>query len=405
MTRVVYLDHHATTPLDPRVLEVMNPFFLEHFGNPASRNHRWGWEAKAAVEEARAELAETVGSRPEDLIFTSGATEALNIAIFGLAAARPQRDHIIATSVEHRAVLEPLEELGRRGYRIELLPVDGAGRVSEDQVAAALTERTLCACFLHGNNEVGTILPTAALAAPCRRRGVPVVIDACQSVGHVPVRRADVGADLLAFSGHKFHGPKGVGALVLSDNLELVPIQRGGGHERGLRPGTPNVPCIVGMAAALRFCLQEMTAVSPRIAGLRDELETELLSTVPEAHANGDRASRLPGNLNMTFPGVEAESVLISMPEIALSTGSACSSARLHPSHVLSAMGLDPSAVHASIRFGLGRGTTREDIRYVAGRVAAEVERLRKLSPSWVSRTRGRDQVVERPRTLVGAGH
>lgn len=403
MTRMVYLDHHATTPLDPRVLEVMKPYFLEQFGNPASRNHRWGWEAKAAVEEARAELAEAVGARPEELIFTSGATEALNIAIFGLAAARPDRDHIIATAVEHRAVLDPLEELSRRGYQIELLPVDGAGRVYEEQVESALTDRTLCACFLHGNNEVGTILPTATLAAPCRRKGVPVLIDASQSVGHVPIRRDDIGADLLVFSGHKFYGPKGVGALVLSDGLDLVPIQRGGGHERGLRPGTPNVPCIVGMAAALRFSLQEISTVSRRIAHLRDELEAELLAAVPGAHTNGDRASRLPGNLNMTFPGVEAESVLISMPEIALSTGAACSSAHLRPSHVLSAMGLDSSAVHASIRFGLGRGTTHEEIRYVVARVTAEVERLRKLSPAWVSRVRGRDPVVERPKFLVGA--
>lgn len=388
MNRVVYLDHHATTPLDDRVFEAMRPYFSMTFGNPASRTHRWGWEAKEAVDDARAGIASWLGASPEEIVFTSGATESLNLAIFGLAARHPERDHVVATAVEHPAVLDPLAALGRVGVRVELLPVDEKGRLDPGTLERALTDRTLAACLLHANNEVGTILDMGALAPLCRARGVSTIVDACQSVGHVPVDVRALGADLLAFSAHKFHGPKGVGALYVRDGVDLAPHLHGGGHERGLRPGTLNVPGIVGMAAALRLALTEMEAEATRIGGLRDHLQRLVLERIPEARVNGDPERRLPGNLSVAIAGVEAEAVLVALPEIALSTGSACASSRMKPSHVLRAMGLDDESVHGSIRFGLGRMTTREDVEYVAERVAGEVARLRRLSPSWAVRHR-----------------
>lgn len=388
MTRVVYLDHHATTPVAAEVLEAMKPFFTETFGNPASRTHRWGWEAESAVTDARGAIAAHLGAIPEEVIFTSGATEAINLAFLGLADAHPERDHIVATAVEHRAVLDTLTALSRRGLRVELLPVDEYGRVTAAQVAAALTPQTLCVSVILANNEVGSINPVGAIAEVCRARGVLVLSDACQAMGHLPVNVDALGVDLLPFSAHKFHGPKGIGGLYVRSGIALSPILFGGGHERGLRPGTLNVPGIVGMAAALDLATGRFETEAERIAGLRDRLQDALLSAIPCVRVNGHPEERLPGNLNMSFLDVEAEAVLIALTDIALSTGSACTSAKLEPSHVLRAMGLADDEIHGAIRFGLGRFTTAEEIDYTVGRLASEIARLRRLSPSWAIRWR-----------------
>ncbi len=383
MTRVVYLDHHATTPVAPEVFEAMKPYFLETFGNPASRTHRWGWEAEAAVTDARAAIADRLGALPDELVFTSGATESINLALLGLAHAHPDRNHIVATAVEHRAVLDTLQALSRRGLRVELLPVDACGMVSAGQVAAALTPRTLCACVLLANNEIGSIHELAVLSSACRARSVPLLSDASQAVGHIPVNVDALGVDLMTFSAHKFHGPKGVGGLYVRTGVPLAPILFGGGHERGLRPGTLNVPGIVGMAAALNLAAETMPEEAARVACLRDRLQAALLDAIPCARVNGHPLNRLPGNLNMSFLGVDAEAVLIALTDVALSTGSACTSAKLEPSHVLRAIGLSDEDVHGSIRFGLGRSTTVEEIDYVVGRLVSEIGRLRRLSPQW----------------------
>jgi cysteine desulfurase len=378
----IYLDHHSTTPTDPRVVEAMLPWFTRDFGNAASRTHAFGWRAEAAVEAAREALARGVGGREAgEIVFTSGATEANNLALLGLAEARRARgDHLVTVATEHPSVLDPCAALARRGFRVTVLPVDRAGLVEPGAVEAALGDRTLLVSVMWANNEIGVIQPIAEIARVCRAHGVPLHSDAAQAVGKVPVGAMAAGVDLLSFTAHKLYGPKGVGALWVRSGrprLRLEPLLHGGGHERGLRSGTLPVPLIVGFARALELALAELDTESSRLAELRDRLLARLRAALPGVFVNGGPARRLPANLNVGFEGVAADALIAALPDLAISTGSACSSARPEPSHVLRALGLSDEALGASVRIGLGRGNTPEEVEAAADRIVAEVRALR----------------------------
>jgi cysteine desulfurase len=385
----IYLDHHATTPVDPRVVEAMLPYFSEVFGNPASTTHSFGWQAKEAVDGARQSLANALGAKPKEIVFTSGATESNNLAIRGVAESLKRKgNHILSVATEHPAVLDPLAKLATRGYEVTLLPVTPApqpeaGRLRPEQVAEALREDTILVSVMLANNEIGVLQPLAEIGQICRQRGVLLHSDATQAVGRIPVNVQQLHVDLLSFSGHKLYGPRGVGALyVRRTPARLEPQMLGGGHEGGLRSGTLNVPGIVGLARALELCLAEMPAEMPRLRALRDRLAEGLLTAVPEVALNGPALVpewRLPGNLNLSFAGVEGESLLLSAPEVALSSGSACSSAQPEPSHVLRALGLDDLQARSSLRFGLGRSNTAEEVEQAIAALAGAVMRLRRM--------------------------
>ncbi len=374
--RRVYLDNHATTPLDPRVLDAMMPYLTTKFGNAASRSHSFGWEAEKAVEDARKKVAALVGAEPREIVFTSGATESDNLAIKGVAEARGG-GHIVTAATEHKAVLDTCHALERRGFEVTYLPVRQDGLVDLDALAEAITPRTILVSIMHANNEIGTVQPLEEIGQVCAERGVPFHTDAAQRPAKV-----SGGIALMSLSAHKIYGPKGIGALYVrrKPRVPLAAQMDGGGHERGLRSGTLNVPAIVGFGEACAIAAREGAAESARVAGLRDRLEARLLS-VPGARVNGSRDHRLPNNLNISFPGVDSESLLMALPEVAISSGSACSSATLAPSHVLRAIGLPEDASRAAVRFGLGRFTTEDDVDYAAERVAQAVMRLRALSP------------------------
>ncbi|MAB91026.1 MAG: IscS subfamily cysteine desulfurase [Planctomycetes bacterium] len=377
----IYLDHQATTPTDPRVLEAMLPYFSERFGNAASRTHRHGWDAEQAVDEARAAVAMAVGG--DTVVFTSGATEAINLALLGRFESElrgsGKRRRIVTQVTEHKAVLDVVEELERRGAEVVRLPVDGDGRVSLDAVSAQVTEDTLLVSIMAANNEVGTLQPVPAIGAICHSRGVPFHVDGAQSVGKVPIHMTRDHVDMLSISGHKLYGPKGVGALVLLKGAPRVQPQiLGGAHEQGMRSGTLNVPGIIGLRSALGLCLDEREAAVEREAGLRDDLWRRLSEAVPDAILNGHPVERLPGNLNVSFPGVEGEALLLSLKDdVAVSSGSACTSATVEPSHVLRAIGRSTDLALGSIRFGLGRSTTAENVAHAAQSVIRQVRRLR----------------------------
>jgi cysteine desulfurase len=374
--RRVYLDNHATTPLDPRVLEAMMPYLTTKFGNAASRSHSFGWEAEKAVEEARKKVAALVGAEPREIVFTSGATESDNLAIKGIAEARGS-GHIVTAATEHKAVLDTCRALEKRGFEVTYLPVRHDGLVELEALEKALTPRTVLVSVMRANNEIGTLQPVEEIGRLCAARGIPFHTDAAQSAG-----KADEGIALMSLSAHKMYGPKGVGALYVRrrPRVELAAQMDGGGHERGLRSGTLNVPAIVGFGEACAIVARERAEESARLAELRDRLEAKLLA-LPGARVNGSREQRLPNNLNMSFPGVDSESLLMALPDVAISSGSACSSATLAPSHVLRAIGLPEDATHAAVRFGLGRFTTGDEIEYAAERVTQAVTRLRELSP------------------------
>ncbi len=379
MRRPVYLDYNATTPVDPRVLERMLPYFTERFGNPASKGHTYGLEAEAAVEVAREQVAALLGAAPESLIFTSGATEALNLAIKGLAeASRPQGQHIVTVQTEHAAVLEACRALARRGWQVTYLPVDAQGRLDPDALEAALTPQTVLAVVMWANNETGVLHPIEEVARRTQARGVPLLVDATQAVGKIPV--SVEGIDLLVCSAHKFYGPKGAGVLYVRRHppLRLMPLLNGGGHERGLRSGTPNVPAIVGMGAASELAAREMADESRRLQHLRDRLERELQAALTEIRINGARAPRLPQTSSVTIPGVRADRLLAAVRTLALSAGSACGSGRGTPSHVLRAMGLSATDAQCTIRISLGRFTTEADLDYALEQLTAAVRRLRR---------------------------
>jgi len=388
----VYMDNHATTRVDPRVVEAMLPTFTETFGNAASTAHGFGWAAKEAVDAARESLAKAIGARPEELVFTSGATESNNLAIRGVAEhPRRQGSHLVSVVTEHRAVLDPLNRLARQGFEVTQLPVaqapdERAGIVLAQQVADAMRDDTVLVTVMLANNEVGAIHPVEAIGRACRDRGVLLHTDATQAVGKIPVDVARLGVDLMSFSAHKIYGPKGIGALYVrraTPIVRLEPLILGGGHERGLRSGTLNVPGIVGFARALDLCLEEMAAETDRLMALRDRLYRGLMEAVPDLHLNGPALRpglRLAGNLNVAFAGIDGETLLMSAPGVAVSSGSACTSSRPEPSHVLRALGLSDERARGSLRFGLGRFNTADDVEYAIETLAEAAGRLRRMS-------------------------
>jgi cysteine desulfurase len=391
-TTRVYLDYHATTPLDPRVLEAMLPFFTERFGNAGSTSHAFGWEAKDAVDAARESIAAALQASSREIVFTSGATESNNLALRGVCERpRLRGKHLISVATEHRAVLDPLARLARRGFEVSLLPVRphgaaDAGRLDLDQLSDAIRPDTVLVSVMLANNEIGTLQPLAEIGRICKEKGVLLHSDATQAVGKLPVDVQALQVDLLSFTAHKICGPKGIGGLYVRRRdpaVRLEPQIDGGRQEGGLRSGTLNVPGIVGLARALELCLQELTVEPARLRALRERLYQGLQHTVPGVGLNGpaleDPALRLPGNLNCRFAGLDGEALMLSMRELAVSSGSACSSAEPEPSHVLRALGLGDEESRSSLRFGLGRFTTAEDVEYALTAVTQAAERLRRL--------------------------
>ena len=391
MKTPVYMDNHATTPVDSRVLEAMLPFFTEQFGNASSRNHAFGWEAEAAVDRARETIADLIGAAsPREIVFTSGATESDNLALKGVAEAYSRKgDHIVTCVIEHKAVLDSCKALEKQGFRVSYLPVDANGLVTCERVREALTEKTVLISIMAANNEIGTIQPIKEIGRIANEKGILFHTDAAQAVGKIPIDVEEIGADLLSISGHKMYGPKGVGALYVRSKkppIKLQPIIDGGGHERGMRSGTLNVPGIVGLGMACKIAGKEMAAEAERLAILREQLKSGILNHLDEVYVNGHATQRLPGNMNMSFAYVEGESLLMALKDIAVSSGSACTSASLEPSYVLRALGVADELAHTSIRFGLGRFNTAEEINYTVDRVVQEVRRLRALSPLYNAR-------------------
>jgi cysteine desulfurase len=383
VTLPIYMDHQATTPVDPEVFEAMRPYFTEQFGNAASRSHAFGWAAGEAVERARASVASLLGAQPVEIVFTSGATESDNLALKGVAAAyRDKGTHLITSSVEHPAVLDACRHLEKDGFRVTYLPVDRCGMVDPAAVERALTPQTTLVSLILVSNEIGTIQPLCEIGRLCKARGVLLHSDAVQGVGKIPVRVDALGVDLLSLTAHKMYGPKGVGALYARmgrPRVRLIPQMDGGGHEKGRRSGTLNVPGIVGLGKACELAARRMAADAERLTALRERLRAGLFMRLSHLHLNGHPTERLPGNLNVAFEFVQGESLLMSLNDVALSSGSACSSASPESSHVLRAIGLGDDLGHASLRFSLGRGNTEEEVDYVVGRVVEEVTRLRAL--------------------------
>jgi cysteine desulfurase len=381
----IYLDNNATTRTDPRVVEAMLPYFTEKFGNAASRSHPFGWEAEAAVDEARDQIAELIGATGKEIIFTSGATEASNLAIKGVAAMYKKKgNHVITQVTEHKATLDACKRLERDGYRVTYLPVDQYGQVQPEQVAEAITDQTILVSIMAANNEIGTLQPIAAIGKVCKDKGVLFHTDAVQAAGKVPLDVEAMGIDLMSLTAHKMYGPKGVGALYVrkkNPRVRLEPQIDGGGHERGMRSGTLPVPLIVGFGAAADLARREMPDESKRTYDLRERLRTRIMDRLPETYLNGHPTERLPGNANISFAYVEGEGLMMGIKDVAVSSGSACTSASLEPSYVLRALGVGDELAHSSIRFGVGRFNTREEIDYVADLVVREVNRLREMSP------------------------
>lgn len=386
--RPVYLDHHATTPLDPQVLDAMRPYLEAEFGNAASRTHVYGWRAEAAVESARAQVAAMVGAGAREIIFTSGATESDNLAIKGVAQRSPaDRRHAVTTAIEHKAVLDSFGWLESQGWQVTYVDPDSDGVVAAEAVIAALRPDTAMVSVMAVNNEVGTRQPIRAIGAACEERGILMHTDAAQAGGRIELDVRTDGVHLMSLSAHKMHGPKGVGALYVRQRdpkVRLAPLIHGGGHERGMRSGTLNVPAIVGFGEAARLAIPELHAEGERRRALTDRLAARLTQAVPDLRIHGDHRHRIPGSLNLSLPGVDAEALMLALKdEVAVSSGSACMSATLAPSYVLRAMGVDEETANCSIRFGLGRFTTEAEIDFAAQRVAEEAVRLQALTPDW----------------------
>jgi cysteine desulfurase len=383
----VYLDNHATTRTDPRVLQAMLPYFTDVYGNAASTSHRFGWEAAEAVDRAREQIAAALGANPREIIFTSGATESNNLAIKGVALAAQRRGkHLITAASEHKAVLDPVKRLGREGWEVTVVACDGHGRIWPEEVERAFTDRTVLVSVMAASNEVGTLNPIEEIGHLCHERGVLFHTDAAQAIGKVPLAVASGAIDLLSISGHKVYAPKGIGVLYVRRSdppIRLSALADGGGHERGLRSGTLPVPLIVGLGLALEIAMQEQAEEAARLSKLRDQLLEGILGRVSDVRLNGHPVHRLPGNLNLSFEGVDGEALMMAMRDVAVSSGSACSSANPEPSHVLLAMGLSEDLARASLRFGLGRFTTAEEVDFAAQEVGGAVERLRGLGVAW----------------------
>src|SRR6266496_1615309 len=381
----IYLDNHATTPVDPRVLAAMLPYFADKFGNAASKSHVFGWEAEAAVDGAREQIAKSIdAASAREIIFTSGATESDNLAIKGVAEAnRDKGNHIVTCATEHKAVLDSCKVLEKHGFQVTYLPVDSYGVIDLRRVRDALTDKTILISIMAANNEIGTIQSIKEIGSLAKEKGILFHTDATQAIGKIPINVQDMDIDLLSLTAHKMYGPKGIGALYVRSKprIRLAAIIDGGGHERGMRSGTLNVPGVVGLGACCELGQKEMSAEGEHLTALRERLKAGILSQLDEVYINGHPLRRLPGNLNMSFAYIEGESLLMALKEIAVSTGSACTSASLEPSYVLKAIGLEDELAHSSIRFGLGRFNTEGEIDYTVQRVVEEVRRLRAISP------------------------
>lgn len=404
VTTPIYMDNNATTRCDPRVVEAMLPYFTEQFGNSASRNHAFGWQAEEAVDHAREQIANLIGASAKEIIITSGATESDNLALKGVASMyRKKGNHIITVATEHKAVIDPCKRLERDGYEVTFLPVDREGRVSPEQVAEAITDKTILVSIMAANNEIGTLHPIKEIGKLCKEKGVLFHTDAVQWVGKLPMDVNEFGIDLLSLSGHKIYGPKGIGALYVRRKNPRVRLDAqidGGGHERGMRSGTLPVPLIVGLGKACELCQQEMDTEIERLRTLRDRLQKGIQEKLEETYLNGHPTEHLPGNLNLSFAFVEGEGLMMGINKVAVSSGSACTSASLEPSYVLRALGVGDELAHSSIRFGIGRFNTEEEVDYVIDHVVNEVQRLREMSPLYEMHKEGIDLS-----TVEWAGH
>jgi cysteine desulfurase len=381
----IYMDYHATTPVDPRVLEAMLPYFSEKFGNAASRSHEFGWKAEEAVENARAQIARLINATPKEIILTSGATESTNLALKGAAEIYGDKgNHVVTQVTEHKATLDTCKRLEKSGFKVTYLAVETDGRINLDALRDAFTPKTILISIMYANNEIGTIQPIAEIGKIAKERGILFHVDAAQATGKIPVDVLADGIDLLSISGHKLYGPKGVGALYVrrkNPRVQLASIIDGGGHEHGMRSGTLNVPGIVGLGKACELCQKEMQEESKKLLALRERLKDGILSGLDEVSINGSMTHRLPQSLNVSFAHVDGESLTMGINDVAVSSGSACTSANIEPSYVLKALGLSDDMAHSSIRFGLGRFNTEEEVDYVSARVVETVKRLRELSP------------------------
>ncbi|MDB4981826.1 MAG: Cysteine desulfurase [Myxococcales bacterium] len=399
----IYMDNHATTPVDPRVVEAMLPYFTEIFGNAASRSHSFGWAAEKAVETAREQVGALIGASGKEIVWTSGATESDNLAIKGAAEFHKERgNHIVTAQTEHKAVLDTCKRLEKEGFDVTYLPVAADGRVTPDAVKAAMTDKTILVSIMLANNEIGTVNPVDEIGAVVKERGALFHIDAVQGVGKIPFDVNAARADLVSLSAHKMYGPKGVGALYVrrKPRVRITAMIDGGGHERGMRSGTLNIPGIVGFGKAAELCQAEMATEAVRLLALREKLRAGLQSRITDTYVNGSLEHRLPGNLNISFAYVEGEAMLMGLKDIAVSSGSACTSASLEPSYVLRSLGVEEELAHTSIRFGLGRFNTEEEVDFVIDLVATKVEKLRDLSPLYEMAKAGIDL-----KSIVWAAH
>ncbi|MBV8189227.1 MAG: IscS subfamily cysteine desulfurase [Alphaproteobacteria bacterium] len=390
----IYLDYQATTPLDPRVLEAMMPYFTYKFGNPHSRSHSYGWEAEEAVEKARAQIAKLIGGDEKEVIFTSGATESNNLAIKGVAEFyKDRRSHIVTTVTEHKCVLDTCRHLEQQGFSVTYLPVQKSGLVDLEQLRAAVTDKTVVVSIMAVNNEIGVIQPLAEIGKICREKGAFFHTDAAQAVGKIPLDVEAMNIDLMSISGHKIYGPKGIGALYVRrrPRVRLVALINGGGQERGFRSGTLPTPLCVGIGEAAEIAMKEMDSEAKRLKKLQDRMLTGLQSKLPEIYVNGDLEHRIPGNLNISFAYVEGESLMMGIKGLSVSSGSACTSASLEPSYVLRALGVDEELAHTSLRIGLGRFTTETEVDTAVDELVRHVNKLREMSPLWEMAQEGID--------------
>lgn len=394
VTRPIYLDYQSTTPCDPRVVDAMLPYFTEEFGNPHSRSHAYGWRAEEAVEGARNHIATLINAGPREVIFTSGATESNNLALKGIAHFyKAQKDHIVTCMTEHKCVLDSCRHLEQEGFKITYLPVQKNGILDLDRLRDALTDRTALVSIMAVNNEIGVIQPLAEIGKICREKGVFFHTDAAQAVGKIPLDVEAMNIDLLSLTAHKIYGPKGVGALYVrrKPRIRLVSLIDGGGQERGMRSGTLSTPLCVGLGKACEIARTEMASESKTLSGLRDRFYQKICSELDEVYLNGDFEKRIPGNLNISFAHVEGEGLMMGIKELAVSSGSACTSASLEPSYVLRALGVEEEMAHTSLRIGFGRFTTTEEVDLAAEKIITEVRRLRDMSPLWEMSRQGID--------------
>lgn len=386
----VYMDYHATTPVDLRVLEAMLPYFNEKFGNPASRSHEFGWKAEEAVENARAQIARLINASPREIVFTSGATESTNLALKGAAEVYAEKgNHIVTQVTEHKATLDTCKHLEKAGFKVTYLTVQNDGRVSLDDLQRAITPKTILISIMYANNEMGAVQPIPEIGKIAKKANILFHVDGAQAVGKIPVDVEADGIDMLSVSGHKLYAPKGVGVLYVrrkNPRVQIASIIDGGGHEHGMRSGTLNVPGIVGLGKACELCQREMAAETERLRELRDRLKEKITSQLPDVSVNGSMTHRLPHSLSLSFAHVDGESLMMGINDVAVSSGSACTSANIEASYVLKALGLNDDLAHSSIRFGLGRFNTEEEVDYVANRVVETVKRLRELSPLYESK-------------------